>query len=352
MSASELEWGCCSLIDINEEYIHCIKCKKSFHCKCMNLDSTTCEPTAWICPICVSQTPKTKNNDNTPVRFNPNITVRGNKRQALQSPPGTSTTMAEDSVRAIIQEVIGNQFDTLIGKFTAAMKDILNSELKSMREEIKDIRDSVSFMSLQYEDILKDRKEDQAIIKKLQEQNDVLSATLKDVSSRLNNLEQQARANNIELQCVPQKKNENLIEIVKEIGKVINSDVKEEEISHCTRVMKSNNSSKRPKSIIVQFSTSKRRDSFLAASINFNRSKSITEKLNTSYLGLDDVKSPIYITEHLSPSNKALHAATRIKAKEKGYKHVWVRSGRIYVRKTDFTDYILIRDIDSLNKIV
>lgn len=53
----------------------------------------------------------------------------------------------------------------------------------------------------------------------------------------------------------------------------------------------------------------------------------------------------------LSPTNKSLHAATRLKAKEKGYKHVWIRGGRIYIRKTDDSEYRIIRDMDSLNKI-
>ncbi|KAJ8704339.1 hypothetical protein PYW08_013063 [Mythimna loreyi] len=49
---------------------------------------------------------------------------------------------------------------------------------------------------------------------------------------------------------------------------------------------------------------------------------------------------------------QTLHAATRIKAKEKGYKFVWIRGGRIFLRKTDDADVKVIRDMDSLDLFV
>ena len=62
-------------------------------------------------------------------------------------------------------------------------------------------------------------------------------------------------------------------------------------------------------------------------------------------------RRPIYVMEHLSPSLKSLHAATRIKAKEKGYKYVWIKSGRIYVRKTDSSEHKCVKNIESLNSL-
>ncbi|CAH2101903.1 unnamed protein product [Euphydryas editha] len=113
--------------------------------------------------------------------------------------------------------------------------------------------------------------------------------------------------------------------------------------------MKSNSS--RPKSVVVQFASKRIRDEFLAASINFNRERSREEKLNSSHLGFNGEKPAIYIVDHLSPTNKTLHAAARSTAKEKGYKHVWVRNGRIFMQKTDGFSYIIIRDLDSLNNL-
>lgn len=75
------------------------------------------------------------------------------------------------------------------------------------------------------------------------------------------------------------------------------------------------------------------------------------EKLNTSDLGIAGRKSPIYVSEHLSPAAKKLHAEARIAAKAKSYRFVWVRYGRIYVRKNEEADLIHIRNPSDLNRL-
>lgn len=279
--------------------------------------------------------------------------MRPNKRQALQSPPDEAfIPVAEERVRGIIEEVMQSQLDRLLEKMNLNMKMLLNQELNSMREEIAGYRKSVEFMSEKYDDIIKEKKVIKEEVKALQSKNIEMSTVIKDMTNRINTLEQHARAQNVEIQCVPQTKNENLIDIIKQLGTTIKCETKEENILHCTRVMKANNNNERPKSIVVQFNTPRFRDTFLASVITFNKSKPVGEKLNTTHAGIKGAKSPIFVSEHLSVSNKALHAATRIKAKEKGYKYVWIRGGRIFVRKTDDSDIKVIRDKDSLDLMV
>ncbi|KAL4720368.1 hypothetical protein ACJJTC_014025 [Scirpophaga incertulas] len=75
------------------------------------------------------------------------------------------------------------------------------------------------------------------------------------------------------------------------------------------------------------------------------------DKLNTSLLGIAGEKSPVYISEHLSPANKNLHAAARKKAKSLNYQFVWVRGGRIFVRKSPESTHIHIKTQESLDLI-
>ncbi|CAH2097388.1 unnamed protein product [Euphydryas editha] len=147
------------------------------------------------------------------------------------------------------------------------------------------IRDSISFMNDKFEDIKKEQQSSNESVKKLELENIELKTTIQQISERLVNLEQQSRSNNLEVQCVPENKNEN-------------------------------------------------------------------EKLNSSHLGYAGLKSPVYVVEHLSPNNKALHAAARIKAKEMNYKYVWVRNGKIFVRKNEGAELIQIRNKNSLSKII
>lgn len=154
----------------------------------------------------------------------------------------------------------------------------------------------------------------------------------------------------MELQCVPEFKSENLISLIKQLGSTIGHNVRDDQIMNCTRVAKLNRDTKRPRSIVVQFNAPRTRDHFLEAAIKYNRTHR-DEKLNSSHIDIAGEKKAIFVMEHLSTTNKALHAATRNKAKELGYKFVWVRGGRIMMRKDDTSDYIVIRDISSLEKI-
>lgn len=239
------------------------------------------------------------------------MNVRTKKRPALQSPPNISNlAITEDGVRAVIEDVMNSQMDVMLERLTRKMRTILSQELNVMREDIESLKNSVTFIGNQYTktditDILRDKDECKQMMKALQDDNTKLTITIRDMSSRINSLEQHARANNLEIQCVPQKSNENLFSVVSKLGETIGCNIKEGNITNCTRVMKQNSANNRPKSIIVQFNTPRLQDTFLAASIGFNKSKPIKENLNTLHLGLDGDKFPIYLGEHLSPNNRA-----------------------------------------------
>lgn len=112
-----------------------------------------------------------------------------------------------------------------------------------------------------------------------------------------------------------------------------------------------NNNKSRPRSVIVKLRSPRCRDEFYSAITRYNKSHT-DDKLNTSLLGYGGSKEPVYVSEHLSPTYKSLHAAARLKAKEKSYKFVWVRYGKIFVCKSENSGSILIKDEQCLEKIV
>lgn len=185
-------------------------------------------------------------------------------------------------------------------------------------------------------------------IQSLQTENVKLNSEVRDLKVRLSDMEQTARETNVEIQCVPEHKSENLISILKQLGTVVSRPIAESEILNIHRVSKIKPDSRRPKSIIVKLPSVRARDEILAAVVSYNK-KNKNSKLNSTHLGIDGIKSPVYVSEHLTPANKALHAATRIKAKEANYKFVWVRNGRILVRKDENSAHVVvIRNQDSL----
>lgn len=348
---SVLLWGCCDQTDSKEKYTKCVKCLKAYHFTCLSLPENYNIPAKWHCPECLNSGPKATKSDNTPLR---NVsTTRGNKRQAVGSPPQapTENTLAPDDIRQLIQETIKKVQTEMHTQFIDNMKLTLKQQLQPIRDQMESMEKSMAFMNNQYEDLFKKYTASEENMKELQRENSEMKVCMSDLHTRINQLEQQTRANNVEIQCLPEKKQENLIDIVSQISKVVGSGIHDGDIRHCTRVAKQNASNTRPRAVVVQLASPRSRDQFLAATIKYNRSNP-DNKLNTTHLGYTGPKSPIYITEHLSTTNKSLHAAARVKAKELGYQFVWVRNGRIFMRKAQESEYVLIRNKEALNKLV
>lgn len=355
MASVILEWGCCTNegIDENEQFINCIMCNKSYHFLCLTLPEIPSDSeifSQWKCPDCMNKIKcrSAKKCDSTPIR---NVTTaRGNKRIALNSPPKSNPVTAEE-VRSIVQEVIQVQYATMLQQMNTIIVNTINTELAPVRKDIQELQASLTFHTEEFDKLQSKYKEISNETKGLKNENEHLKNTVSDLNTRINYLEQNARSNNLELQCLPENRNENLITIIKQLGSVVGYEVKDCDVLHSTRIAKISTNNSRPRSIVVQLATPRKRDELLAAVITYNR-KNAENKLNTADFGLACTKSPVYVVEHLSLANKALHAAARLRAKEKGYKYVWVRNGKIFIKKSDDSDHILIKSRETLNKII
>lgn len=366
MSNQDIEWGCCNNDDndVLEEHSTCSVCGKAFHLACLQATSKqkinikSFSSLEWLCILCKGKKAKDKKSKvDTPVRsldclVTEHVSSRSNKRPALSSPPTSSDVIGtheliKDTIKDTVRLEISEAFSQLNKTWCAH----LSSELKTLRDEMKDINDAVNFMNKQYEEAIGQLKSSAKVIKDLKEKNISLHSEINVLNNRINVLEQHARSNNIEIQCLPENKNENLFSIVSKIGSVIGCTVDKEHIRNVTRTAKFKRDNNRPRSIVVEFNSKTTRDSFLASIIKFNRDHT-EDKLNTSHVSILGPKQAIYIVEHLSPTYKHIFAATRIKAKEKGYRYVWTRNGNIFVRKDDTSHYIIVKSLDTLNTLV
>lgn len=309
--------GCLKPISKNNLFLTCNKCKLSFHNNCLNISDTNFKKMAtkkksnWNCPKC---------------------------KERSRSPSPSTDDEEEGRIDQIMKIV----------------RRCLTSEFKEFNDKLNilpELKESINFISAEYVDLKKMFTESLSTIKSLQSENDQLKIEMRDLNARVTHFEQLARETNVEIQCVPEHKMENLASIVKILGTVISRPIADSEILAIHRVPKVKPDSSRPKSIIVKLPSLRARDEILAAVSSFNK-KNKTNKLNSAHLGINGINginSPVYVSEHLTPANKALHAATRIKAKEANYKFVWIRNGRILVRKDENTAHaMVIRNHDSL----
>lgn len=355
--------ACCTSIN-NEDYLTCIKCSDSYDFACLNLSVSDVNVTTesfksnWLCPGCLNKQPK---NDNTNAPARPStptglaeLTFNTVTRRKVQNrpEPTASTSKSSDYVsRADIREIIRDEIRCAIRDSTCVLNRTLDTKLGELRDELGSFRDSLSFLSDQFDSLKRDISTCTNDNAKLLKENEKLRSEVDGLTNRLNNLDQMSRATNLEVQCVPEHRTENLLLIVKQLCNVVKYPVSESDVAFCSRVAKMNTNNTRPRSILVKFVTPRIRDCVLAAVIQYNKDHK-QEKLTSSDLGIDDKKIPIYVVENLTAENKSLHAATRLRAKELGYKFVWVRGGRVYVRKSESAEAIFVRNTESLKKLV
>lgn len=72
----------------------------------------------------------------------------------------------------------------------------------------------------------------------------------------------------------------------------------------------------------------------------------------TRHLGLTTTPArPVYINESLSPGRRRLLNAARVVKKEKLYTYLWIRGGKIMMRKADIEPVIVVNPHADLERL-
>lgn len=341
-------------------FLQCCRCSYKYHHTCLNFNKQDFNgfskdfKESWVCPTCRCMEPKPGDNSNTPIRYITNPPQKLLTSAALvtaPSPPALNDEFVTQRVRPhssckcscisaeSIRDIIREELDRK-----------LNTQLNDFKLKLTGLEESLAFHFAQYDLLKSDNESHKASITKLQKDNELLRTANQDTNRRLQLLEQLSRSNNVEIQCIPENKSENIYNTVQQLGKIIKCSVTESDFQYCSRIAKLNNENPRPRSVLVKFNSKRLRDEFLASVVKHNRNNP-KDKLNTSHLGIGGQKSPVYVTEHLTPETKSLHAAARRVARQLNYKFVWVRDGKIFLRKSDTSGFIHIRSEDALKSL-
>lgn len=326
----------------------CRACHGHYHYQCLGISTDNYlkesknSKVNWKCPQCKT---KEKKGDNAPVR---------SQAYHTESPPkdGSMSNVSEE-----LKVYFDSKFEEVSNKISKDVQSKIARESKETNAKIQSLTEGVQYMTSQVDELknlLALQSKEITALKEtnlvLRDENSDLKNKVTDMNLRLSQVEQQARECNLEIQCVPEAKNENVIDIVKQISHTVAFNLGENDLLTALRVAKMNNDSSRPRAIIVKLATPHVRDNFLGTIRLYNRAH-IQDKLNTAHLGMSGDKRPIYVSEHLSPANKQLHAAARAAAAAKSLQFVWVRNGRVFVRRDINSKPILIKDLDFVKSL-
>uniref|UniRef100_A0A8D8YY01 FP protein C-terminal domain-containing protein n=1 Tax=Cacopsylla melanoneura TaxID=428564 RepID=A0A8D8YY01_9HEMI len=222
------------------------------------------------------------------------------------------------------------------------MQKVMNKFKKEIQKQINDLEKSLNFYGDKMEEYNDNMTKMMEKINKLENDNEVLKKELKTVRDDHENLLQYTMNKNIQIDGVPEVNDENLKELVIEIGKKIEVNVEEKEIDKAHRVPSRNPQNIPP--IIVQFTTRQTRDNFI--------DKVRKNKITTKDVKRSGEEKFVYVNEHLTKLKKDIMYEARRLKQDKGYKFLWVRGGKVLMRKNETSRVFELRSFDDLSKIV
>lgn len=188
-----------------------------------------------------------------------------------------------------------------------------------------------------------------AKIDKLEMEVSELKQTVLMLEKGNNEREQELLSNNIEIHGMPEIANENLPTMMSTIATIIGCPLYQSDIEYVSRISKRNRTQDttdgRPGNIIAKFTSRKKKDEFIAA---IKKKKGITSK----GIGMAGADQRIFVNDHLTRKNKSiLRSAKRFK-NEHMYQFLWVRSGKIYLRKNDTSPPIHVSCDSQLKNLI
>lgn len=337
----------CSLSISVTDKLTCHDCTKSFHCICTGMGKEEYKKLSvrarkgWRCGDCISAQEGTMSPEPTKVIDSDSSNLSSSQIAAIDD----RLSRMETSMLTKITKL----FETTVLR-------TIRTDLEKLRKDVEpllELKASVELMSEIHDETLRELKNLRKEAQDLRSDNIKLKKDVSDLHLRIDQLDQHARDNNIEIQCMPEFANENLVTSIKQLASVVSCPLEDKEIMTCSRVAKANPSSSRPRSVVVKLYSPRKRDELLAACLKYNKSKTSEDlKLNSAALGISGAKQRIYVAEHLSPKNRELQAKARQVKRDKKYSFLWVRNGRVLLRKDDKSPAIWVKNLEVLDSLV
>lgn len=319
--------------------------------------------------MALRRTPPSKFSSNPDVSFPTDTdTVQINARKRKQ--PDLDDTIALFEKKFDQHLLMWNEkiSQSIASSITAAVNTALAGEMSKISETLADINVNIRKLNADNVGITKTLSETNSRLMEMEkslnfsaERQDLLenkvkvleesippanamSIQIQALENKVADLEQQARQCNIEICNLPERRNENLMNILESIGKEINHPIRNTDVASVHRVPHADQKNPRPKNIIVKLTSRLSRDNVISA-------YRATKGLDSTKLSITGSPHRIFLNEHLTLKNKHLFRQCREAAKKHEYRYVWVKHGTILARKSDTTPVVAIRLPQDVSKI-
>lgn len=322
-----------------DEILKCMVCQLLFHYGCMGMSEADYKKilpmnkAKWKCPDCKQI--KKSNPKNSKVGDYANSDI-------IQHP---------SNVQAEFKPLLA-QFDERFNRLNSTIesfKSFITLEFKQLSDTVNAWASKITLMETSVNSVvdrMNDIDKDLNKMKTLESEFNYLKNNFDELLMSNRKNEQWVRRSNIQINGVPYKKGENLINIIKSLavqsGFQLNPN---NDIDFVTRVaVRNDGKNNKSKPIILKMQARYRKDDFLSYLRKI-------KTLKACDIGFHGINTPIYANDHLSSYNKALLKEAKSKAEAKGYRFCWVRNCTIMVRRTEDSPVLHITSEECLKKI-
>lgn len=244
-----------------------------------------------------------------------------------------------------------DKMKTMIKEEISDEKDRLLKIVENIQKIKSDIGKTVDFMSEKFEVIIHESKELKSKVTMLVKENKILNDQLNDMkeettslSSQVDFLERNLKGKNLEIVGVPFVKNENVGDLALKVLTNIDPQLSKEDIESARRLMKKDkNNVTIYGPILARFKNIGKRNYI------FRNKKNLAEARPNLVNG--SVKK-IFINENLTPKNKKIFYHANCFKKQNNWRFVWTANGMVFLRKTESSDAVLVKNLVDLENII
>lgn len=231
---------------------------------------------------------------------------------------------------------------------TMAKNEEIMALLKTMNDKLGKldvIEKTVQTLNEKYDQVLIKLEKNEENVNTLKNEVEKVKQENVQLKSHINNLEQHGRNKNIEIHNYPMADGESVDEIVSNVARAMDIQLKDGELLNCHRLGKSIQG-KPPPAIIAAFNSSRVADRFL------QNKKKKDLKLGKIEPNTPTPHTEIYINTNLTRRNRDLFLKMKKKCKEENYARFWQAKGLSKCRKAENSEVIVINLENDLEKIV
>lgn len=236
-------------------------------------------------------------------------------------------------------------------KFKEDMKELFStfintqkSELTTITSNLKDIQHTNSKIEMSVENLSRQNDEFQKKIQSLELQAKKDREYITLLEERLEDQQRRSQKNCIELKNVPRKDQEkrgDLINMVMCLSKNISVDLDIKDIKDIHRVQGKDKTKDTP--IVVELGSTLLKTDILQKAKSYNRKN--PTKIQAKHLGFTIKEdNPIFISEQLTAKGNRLYFLARDLAKTKNYKFCWTAFGRVFVKRNENSQAVIIKN--------